>query len=85
LIREPKEITIGDIIRALEGPIAPSECVSEEREFQCEYTEDCVTRMIWERLKNRIDQVLDEMNLGDLCQLAFEKQLKHDTGFMYHI
>lgn len=85
LTREPKEVTIGDIIRALEGPIAPAECVSEDSEFHCEYTEDCVTRMIWERLKNRIDEVLDEMNLDDLCQIALEKQHKHDTGFMYHI
>lgn len=85
LAYEPKEITVGDVIRALEGPIAPADCVSEESEFQCEFTEDCVTRMIWERLKTKIDQVLDEMNLDDLCQFALEKQHNQDEGFMYHI
>lgn len=85
LTRDPKDITIGDVIRALEGPIAPAECLGGDADFICEYTEDCVTKIIWERLKERIDQVLDEMNLADLCQHALEKQQKHNEGFMYHI
>ncbi len=85
LTREPKEITIGDIIRTLEGPIAPTECVSEDEDFQCENTEDCVTRIIWERLKEKIDEVLDDITLDDLCQNALQRKHDQNEGFMYHI
>lgn len=85
LSRAPKEITIGDVIRTLEGPVIPTECVSDDEAYQCANTEDCVTRIIWERLKEKIDEVLDQMTLEDLCQHALEKQQKAKKGFMYHI
>ncbi|AZR73083.1 Rrf2 family transcriptional regulator [Anoxybacter fermentans] len=84
LAQEPKDITIGDIIRTLEGPVAPVECVGDE-EYECEKVEVCVTRIIWEKLKEKIDEVLDEMTLEDLCQYALEKKHEKDEGFMYHI
>ncbi|MCK4258532.1 MAG: Rrf2 family transcriptional regulator [Halanaerobiales bacterium] len=85
LTKEPKDITVGDVIRVLEGPIAPTECVSDDEENHCANSEDCVTRFIWEKLKDKIDQVLDEISLDDLCQFSLEKKHKQDEGFMYHI
>lgn len=85
LIKEPKEITVGEVIRTLEGPIAPTDCVSDECDHSCQNTDDCVTRIIWERLKESIDEVLDDITLDDLCQQALEKQHSQDHGFMYHI
>ena len=85
LSRAPKEITIGDVLHTLEGPVIPTECVSDDQGYQCANTEDCVTRIIWERLKEKIDEVLDQMTLEDLCQHAIQKQQKDEKGFMYHI
>lgn len=85
LTREPKYITIGDVIRTLEGSIAPTECVSENVRYRCENTEDCVTRVIWERLKEKIDEVLDDITLEDLCQRSLKKKYDKNHGFMYHI
>lgn len=81
---EPHEITVGDIIRILEGPIAPVECVTQERERNCSHLDDCVTRFIWKELQDRITQVLDSITLEDILQ---EEQKKKENGqhYIFHI
>ncbi|MCK8815987.1 Rrf2 family transcriptional regulator [Natroniella sulfidigena] len=87
LSKEPAEITIGDIIRVLEGPIAPVDCVSDKvEEDKCENITDCVVRMIWKKMKDSINEVLDEITLEDLRQEAINaKQNGAQHGYMYHI
>lgn len=64
--READKITVGDIIRALEGPISPVDCVNELNPDECERAEFCVTRRIWSELRDSINQVLDSYSLEDL-------------------
>ncbi|MGE5398325.1 MAG: RrF2 family transcriptional regulator [Chitinophagales bacterium] len=64
--KEPKNITVGEVIRALEGPIAPVDCVSEEFPDECARADFCVTRLIWAKLRDSIAEVLDSYNLEDL-------------------
>ena len=85
LAREPEEITIGDIIRALEGPVALSECVGEGL-GDCEYESECAIQIIWEQVKEEIDGVLDSITLQDLRQEAINARQKgQEHGYMYHI
>lgn len=64
--RHPKDITVGDIIRVLEGPIAPVDCVSEINPDECDRSGFCVTRGIWTRMRDAITEVLDSYSLQDL-------------------
>lgn len=68
LSRSPERVTVGDVIRVLEGPIAPVDCVNEDASaFQhCAKTSGCVTRFIWERLRDSMARVLDSITLADL-------------------
>ena len=67
LARPPDRITAGDVIRALEGPIAPVECVSEEDgACVCERQSECRTRAVWEKLRDSIADALDSTTLADL-------------------
>ncbi|MGE5405438.1 MAG: RrF2 family transcriptional regulator [Candidatus Saccharibacteria bacterium] len=66
LAKEPKDITVGDIIRALEGPVAPVDCVSEDRPEECSRSEACVTRIVWAKIRDSISEVLDSFTLEDL-------------------
>ena len=68
LAREPKEITVGDIIRSLEGPIGPVDCVKEEDSKSCERSSICVSRNVWKKLRDRMTEVLDEFTLKDLTE-----------------
>lgn len=72
LARSPEKITIGDIIRVLEGPIAPLECVSEDADRlpSCARSGCCVTRPIWERLRDSMTAVLDSITLASLLDEA---------------
>ncbi|UMZ74893.1 RrF2 family transcriptional regulator [Natranaerofaba carboxydovora] len=68
LAKDPKEITVGDIIRSLEGPIGPVDCVKEEDSKSCERSSICVSRNVWKKLRDRMTEVLDEFTLKDLTE-----------------
>ncbi|MGM0471274.1 MAG: RrF2 family transcriptional regulator [Bacillota bacterium] len=85
LAKEPAEITVGDIIRELEGPIAPSECVGDS-EYNCKNSGDCITQLIWKKLQSSINEVLESITLEDLRQEAINsKQEDGQHGYSYHI
>ncbi len=83
LAKRPDEVRIGDIIRTLEGPIAPMDCV-DDNDGCCSHTEKCATRVLWQRLRDSMEEVLDNTTLACLCQEAMKLQAKDDS-FMYHI
>ena len=64
--RAPKDISVGDIIRVLEGPLAPVDCVNELNPDDCKRAEFCVTRMIWAKVRDSIAEILDSYSLEDL-------------------
>ena len=68
LSRPPSEIWVGDIIRILEGPIAPIQCVSEVERSECERADCCVTRTVWQKVRDSIVQVIDTISLEDMCR-----------------
>lgn len=69
--RPATEITAGDILRALEGPITPVSCLETEvGSKHCEREKFCSTRWFWIELKNQIDRFLDSSTLQDLVDRA---------------
>lgn len=67
LSRHPNQISVGQILRALEGPLAPVNCVVDD-ENECERADACVSRIIWERIRDSINKVVDSMTLNDLVE-----------------
>ncbi len=59
----PDEITVGMILRTLEGDITTSECVNNE---VCSRESVCVTRVIFEKIENSINDVIDNITLSDM-------------------
>jgi Rrf2 family cysteine metabolism transcriptional repressor len=80
---KPKEITVGSIIRTLEGPLVPADCVIEEDSNECEKAEWCVTRIIWEKMRDSINNVVDSITLQDM--LDDYKKLHNKDSYMYYI
>lgn len=66
LAQTPQEITVGQVVRALEGPIAPVDCVAEGNSPPCERVQHCSTRLAWLRLRDGIAAALDALTLADL-------------------
>ncbi len=68
LSRGPAMITVGDIVRVLEGDTAPVYCVANKKgsiRF-CDRSKRCVAKGVWEKLGKAIDGVLDSVTLADL-------------------
>lgn len=63
LARDPKEITVGMILRTLEGDITTSDCISKE---VCSRESICATRVIFEKIENSINNVIDNITLADM-------------------
>ncbi len=76
LSRPPANIKVGDIVRAVEGPITPVDCLSEvDSEACCHRKDACLTRQVWEKLRDRINDVLDEVSLDELVEIKPAKLL----------
>ncbi|NLZ39110.1 MAG: Rrf2 family transcriptional regulator [Firmicutes bacterium] len=68
LAKAPAKIKVGDIIRVLEGPIAPVDCVAKNAEAACSRSTFCLTKGIWQRLRDSMTEVLDDITLADVIK-----------------
>jgi len=66
LAKPPSEIRLGEIMEVLEGSMAPVECVDDPQ--VCHRASFCVTRDIWARIKEAIDNVLESTTLQDMVE-----------------
>jgi Rrf2 family protein len=69
LSRPPSSVTVGSIIRMMEGPLAPIPCASETAYRPCDECKDiesCGTRIIMREVRDAISDVLDRTTLADL-------------------
>ena len=68
----PKKISVAEIITAIEGPIALTECVGSES--HCDQENHCSIQTNWTRINNAVFHALDEVKLSDMLvpQLASE-------------
>ncbi len=67
LAKSADQIRAGDIIRAVEGPIALVHCVAPQQEAACHRVDRCITHLLWKRLSDRVAEVLDSVTLKELC------------------
>ena len=72
LRRAPEEYTVGMILRLTEGSLAPVTCV-EDGDFPCERQENCVTVILWKKINDAINSVVDSITLQDLVDWQNEK------------
>jgi len=83
LSSSPEKITVGDVIRTLEGSMAPTECVDESANFECNEASCCVTRMVWQKIKKSVDEVIDAITIQDMLEQY--KKLSGKEFDMYYI
>jgi len=69
---DPAEIRVGDVVRAVEGPIAAVDCVQSNKLPICDRLDGCVTHQVWVELSIAIAEFLDSITLRDLCQRAHQ-------------
>ena len=64
LARAPEEISIRELLEALEGDLAPVSCLAPNHE--CDLADGCTTRRIWARIDQKIQEALESISLREL-------------------
>ena len=89
LSRSPAMVTVGELVRVLEGPLAPLPCASETAYRPCEDCRDiqlCGTRIIMRSVRDAISNVLDRTSLADLlAQMDRKRSALGDYVLSYDI
>ena len=69
LTRPPEAITMSEVLRALEGPIAPMFCATDDPEHAlvCDRASRCTVNLLWVRVRDAITSTLESMTLADLA------------------
>ena len=67
LAKPASEITVGEVIRFVQGPLAPVECADGGSEL-CAFSNDCVFHPLWEKAKRALEQVYDGTTFADLVE-----------------
>ncbi len=80
LARSPDLITLGQVIRALDGALAPVDCVSQISYKPCAEEVTCVIRSVMMDVRNAITDVLDTMTFADMCKRAKDSLEKKGTN-----
>ncbi|EKN67880.1 Rrf2 family transcriptional regulator [Schinkia azotoformans] len=68
LSRSPDEINIGEVIRNLEGPLAPMGCVSVTSYESCPIEAGCLLKPLWALVRDTVANLLDHTTLNDLLK-----------------
>lgn len=71
LSRRADRITVGEIIRFVQGPFDPVDCTTREKP-DCDIYEDCVFRPLWERARQVLEEVYDSTTIQDLVDQTQE-------------
>lgn len=66
LTRSTGEISVGDVLRALEGSLEPVKCAAFYSEEGCTASDGCVTKYVWQKINESINETVDHMMLDEL-------------------
>jgi len=66
LSRPPEEITVGEVVRFIEGPIEPISCV-KEKYSNCRDINRCVLKQLWQKVYQATSDIVDNVNFRELA------------------
>ena len=70
---------LGDILRALEGDLSPVDCAEiNNTDTPCSISDTCVTKYVWKRIRDSINDAVDGIMLSDL--VAESKRVQAEAG-----
>ena len=79
LDKDPKDISAGDILRTLEGDLTPIDCAAFTGDTStCSGTKFCVTKTVWQRINDSVQQAVDSITLQELMEESIEIHTKYD-------
>ncbi len=68
LAKDPREISVGDVLRALEGDLNPVSCGAVNGDGNCDGADSCVTKYVWKKMNDAIQNAVDSIMLQELIE-----------------
>jgi len=68
LTRAPRSLSVAEVMRFVEGPLAPVECVTEAGTAKCPLRGSCVFLPMWERAERAVADVYEKTSFQDLVE-----------------
>jgi len=81
LARHPSELSIGEVIRFVEGPVGPVVCAMGSKHSECPLYGDCVFLPIWERVRSAVSGVYDETTFQSLVELDARQSKEYVASY----
>lgn len=66
LAKQAKKVSVGDVLRSLEGSLEPVKCAAFYSEEGCTASDGCVTKYVWQRINDSINETVDKIMLDEL-------------------
>ena len=90
LAQAPETVTVGAVIRMIDGPLAPLPCASETAFRKCDECVDeklCGTQIVMRQVRDATAQILDHTTLADVCRKVDEARYRSapEAALMYYI
>jgi Rrf2 family protein len=82
LAKPPDTVTLGSVVRMIEGPLAPLPCASETAYRKCDECVDdryCETRIVMRRVRDATAAILDKTTLAQLCREVDDTRANDDA------
>lgn len=88
LARQPEQITVSEIVRITDGPLAPVPCVSQTAYAKCTDCNDealCSIRVVMKEVRDEIARILDHTSLADMLAKQLDLEARSHTALVYQI
>ncbi len=73
LLKKPEEYTVGEILRVMEGDLAPAPCASGNG-LTCRRKAKCPNFRVWEKINDAVNSVVDNITLADMYEWQREQE-----------
>lgn len=74
LSRPPDQISVAEVIRVMDGPLAPIDCVSVTAHAVCPHEATCTLKWLWKKVRDAVVEITERTSFADLVDK--EKTLK---------
>lgn len=81
LIVPPSKITLGEIIRLIDGTTAPIACASCTQHTICSFEDRCVIREVFEQVREKTNEIVDHTTFADLVERQNNLEAEQFQGF----
>ena len=85
LSRPPRQIVVGEVVRFIDGPVGPIQCVNQPIGEKCEIGGQCGYFPLWKRVRDAIAEIVDHTTIADVLEEQRRSAAARQKVLMFHI